>query len=571
MGNCKRAEEASPSKTADKQADLEGQNKLLIENGASTPPPNNAGNQEIKVNSESTKTNYEEQLEDDADDCISIFGEDNFMTEIMELEDMPSTAKHIKKTIPTKKPIIQDQSQVKFIRTINVKPNKNNRGPVKSRLGLRRPIHDYRNVEQVTVQATQLKNNTNSSTNRITRSNVANLNQILHFATQDSPKPFKRPNAEPLNPPKILEKSKRVKKSAPSEPLYCITAAAPPKPVHQSKSLEQRTPIKSSEPIIVPDLSDSFKPMTASEGQLRISEPVPPTPSMLSSLSNLLIEAQSQIQLHSNSADQSYDSCDLSIYDIKAMPYSAPILPAHMELVVPSFSSTVYTENTFSFIFGKVCRRFMYEKCPNNPNNCSLQHCLPDIDTFKSNLGKSSLANVIELYEVFILRNQLLFDTYFEEFAIYFGKHGVERKLDDMVMDCVLHHRQRLFRRIIEGYNRMDIPYTTALIRLIESTKSRSTMTCNSIVQAIFDVRNRDIQPFLDILETLSEKRDFCFPVEILNHMLRIYIGNRNKQLHRILHNILKVRRYSYQVDKGLLEAFNNPPPKVDNKNINEE
>lgn len=252
--------------------------------------------------------------------------------------------------------------------------------------------------------------------------------------------------------------------------------------------------------------------------------------------------------------------------DIMVMPYSAPILFKSIELNMPSFVDD--NNDIFEFIFGRVCRRFMHETCQNNPNNCSLEHRLPDETTFAAKLNKSSPTNAMALYDVFILRNKNLFDQYFTPFAEYFGKHRLEEKLLQMVSDCVQRRRQRNFRRILDGFGIMGVSYTNALMQLVLTIRSRSIMTCNSLVQAIFDTRNREIHPFLDMLETLSNNREFLFQPDTVNRMLRIYVTNQSDKLYRILHNLLVVRKFTHgTIDQELLAVYHRTGAEQQNTN----
>lgn len=262
----------------------------------------------------------------------------------------------------------------------------------------------------------------------------------------------------------------------------------------------------------------------------------------------------------STSSIQSLSIEDIHAFALKniiTMPFSAPIQPESIDLLMPSFTVTDIHNEIFTFIFGPVCRRFMYEKCLNNPNNCSLEHRLPDKDTFNAKLNKVSPPIVTELYDVFILRNKHIFNEYFTSFAEYFGKHRLEEKLIQMVTDCVQRNSQRNFRRILDGFGHMDVPYTIALKKLVRAINRPSMLTCNSLVLTIFDTRNREIQPFLEILEKLSKNREFVFPADTVNRMLRIFVANRSDKMRCILHNLLVVRKFHHStIDKELLVSF---------------
>lgn len=252
---------------------------------------------------------------------------------------------------------------------------------------------------------------------------------------------------------------------------------------------------------------------------------------------------------------------NVQIEKIPSLPYSSPLSQNDENscLVLPSFATdpNQIVENPFSYLFGKVCRRFMYENCKNNANVCSLEHRFPENTLFRQKLSKIDVAGVIRTYDTFILRNSILFNQYFTDFADYFGKNRIVNKLRTMVNDCTVRYKQTFFSKIIDGLIRADYDFSAALKALINSIKYRTDLTSQTIVRLILEARNRDIEPFLTVLEELSKQRNFEFTTESINRMLTIHNEKQNERLKSILLIILKEKKaMSSQIDKVLLQLF---------------
>lgn len=252
---------------------------------------------------------------------------------------------------------------------------------------------------------------------------------------------------------------------------------------------------------------------------------------------------------------------NVQIEKIPSLPYSSPLSQNDENscLVLPSFATDLnrIVENPFSYLFGKVCRRFMYDNCENNANVCSLEHRFPENTLFRQKLSKIDVAGVIRTYDTFILRNEILFNKYFTDFADYFGKNRILDKLRTMVNDCTVRYKQTFFSKIIDGLIRADYDFSAALKALINSIKYRTDLTSQTIVRLILEARNRDIEPFLTVLEELSKQRNFEFTTESINRMLTIHNEKQNERLKSILLVILKGKKdISSQIDKMLLKLF---------------
>lgn len=207
-------------------------------------------------------------------------------------------------------------------------------------------------------------------------------------------------------------------------------------------------------------------------------------------------------------------------------------------LIVPSFA-TARIENPFFYLFGKVCRRFMYDNCPNNPNKCDLEHHFPEQQLFRKQLQKIGVAGTTAVYDTFILRSKNLFEFYFEDFVYYFSENHVHDKLRQMVSDCAIRKVPRFYKTIINGLIQSGFDYTNAVEILVQSIKYRSNTTSNAIVELILNPCNSEISRFLITLESLAEDKKYKFKSQFVNRMLIIYRETKNERLLSILSRII--------------------------------
>lgn len=220
-------------------------------------------------------------------------------------------------------------------------------------------------------------------------------------------------------------------------------------------------------------------------------------------------------------------------------------------LKLPTFATSMQrNETAFSFLFGRVCRRLMYNNCKNQ--NCLFEHHLPDIHRFRIKLNKIDKNDVLKVYDIFFLRNLKLFDMYFGSFTEFFGNNQMTDKLKQMVGDCIEREKQCHFNQIIVGFINSGLTYTNALVNLVKSIPNRSNRTSKVVVDLILDNRNNEITVFLDILKYLStEESQFQYTTESINRLLRIYLDRKVIQLSPILKKIV-----NETVDEELLNRF---------------
>lgn len=236
---------------------------------------------------------------------------------------------------------------------------------------------------------------------------------------------------------------------------------------------------------------------------------------------------------------------NVELEEFTLLPYSSALLEFDESsyLKVPSFAYDRPKDLFFHF-FGRVCRRFMYGKCPNNSNTCELDHRLPEKRLFRHELEKFHTAEVIKMYDIFILRNQNLFDTYFNDFIDFLAKNNAYTKLCETVNDCIVRSKQKFFGKIIDGLIQCGIEFPNALQMLIQAIKYRSKETGKIIITLILDSRNRKVTSFLPILESLVSEPNFEFKIEWINRLSRINIYKQNEKLSSILAKIMKKNNF---------------------------
>lgn len=254
--------------------------------------------------------------------------------------------------------------------------------------------------------------------------------------------------------------------------------------------------------------------------------------------------------------NESIGQQQLGSFQYLSMPCSSAILHEDLYLTVPSFAQNVsQIEDPFSHLFKNVCRRSMYFNCSKNPSKCDFDHCLPVSFLFRKKLDEIGLESGVKVYDTFIIRNQNLFQTYFDDFVDFFVKNHLNDKLCEMVNDCIIRRKEFLINKIITGLVNSGCSFTESLKLLVKKIKYKTKNTSRVLVKLIFDHRNRDIGPYLQILTELSQE-NYCFSPKAINHMLMIYNETKNEELSPILSNIIKTRSFDPLINNDLLKEF---------------
>lgn len=225
--------------------------------------------------------------------------------------------------------------------------------------------------------------------------------------------------------------------------------------------------------------------------------------------------------------------------------FQPPILPPltqnprrmqqEIKLALPSFASGPKRfEPVFTYLFKRTCRFYMIDACQ-NPNECLLEHRLPDHDFFSKSLDKMFQASVIDLYDEYMRRNQKLFDYYFVVFCKYFGKNNLVDKLKQMVDDCTERRVPFHFTNIVEGLKLTGRTFERALGEVITSVQCRNVKTSKEIVKLILSPNVDNIRPFISILDSIARQDNLKFSSEWTNRLLIIH---HEKQVTELEHTI---------------------------------
>lgn len=224
---------------------------------------------------------------------------------------------------------------------------------------------------------------------------------------------------------------------------------------------------------------------------------------------------------------------------------------------MPAFATVSQKyERVFYRLFERTCHHHMQNACP-HPNECQLNHQLPDHDFFRTSIKKMDQKRVIDLYDEFMCRCQKLFDFYFVDFCDYFGEHMLTEKLKQMVDDCIERKVQFHFLNIIDGFMKTGKTYSKALIEVVQAITLRSIRTSKEIIKLILLPRNDSIRPFIIVLDSISKQENFKFKGEWVTRLLAIQIEKNIKELSPIIWRIAPSFEKGIQtIDQELLTKF---------------
>lgn len=219
-----------------------------------------------------------------------------------------------------------------------------------------------------------------------------------------------------------------------------------------------------------------------------------------------------------------------------AMPVMYPPPPAfarkrkaETELILPSFATGPQKyEPVFTYLFKTTCRHFMRsdKRCANP--DCQLEHRMPDHSLFRIEIDKMFQTSVIDLYENYMCRNQKLFDFYFDDFCYYFGKNKLMDKLKQVAEDCTDRNSPFHFNSIIDGLMLTGMSFTKAVATLIPFIQCRSMATSKEVLKLILSPRIANIDPFVQVIESIRLNTRFKFNIEWINRLLSIHSQKKN-------------------------------------------
>lgn len=221
-----------------------------------------------------------------------------------------------------------------------------------------------------------------------------------------------------------------------------------------------------------------------------------------------------------------------------AIPNSANIQPSSLfAICLPSFVNNPSSdEPAFHLLFLNVCRPFMNNKCT---GDCRFSHELPDHARFNQLLAQLSQKDVLQTYNVFILRMKKLCLKYFIDFCEYFGDHSLETSLIQMINDCEDQGEYKFFPQIIKNLIKIGNSYDVALRKIISVLRHRNNKANDAIINLTLDERNLDIEPFCDLLYELAIQDNYMYPIECINRLMTLLIEKKHSKLYLIISTVI--------------------------------
>lgn len=218
-------------------------------------------------------------------------------------------------------------------------------------------------------------------------------------------------------------------------------------------------------------------------------------------------------------------------------------------------------EPLFGVLFDNTCRRFLWSGCQLGAD-CKFRHMMPEKTRFRATLDKYSEKDVVETYEEFFLRNNTIFQYYFQEFIDYFGAHGNVDKLRDMTNDCNKRSLQSFFPHLVKGFMQTGTRhlYHLALKNLINCLKQRNQKSTEQIVKLILHRDNNNVEHFYQFLKDIycNSKQTFQFDVISVNRMLAICLEKPDKILDDLISKVCGQMPQTLlaRVNQGLIADF---------------
>lgn len=233
------------------------------------------------------------------------------------------------------------------------------------------------------------------------------------------------------------------------------------------------------------------------------------------------------------------------------------------EYLMPSFvANPVEHQPAFNVPFRNICRKYINDKCSLTPATCPFPHNLPNEDYMRAQLDAMGTKKAVEVYQLFVVRSQKLFNRYAPVFCEYFGAHKLERQLMQTIPHCCRVERRvfSYFTNIVDGFLKMGMSFDMALRKLIVTIPKRTSQANNMILRLILDERNTKLELFFGVLETLNKQAGYVYPIESVNRILRIFVSNtkHSDALMMIIWSILTKIPSSQQIriDNELLTQF---------------
>lgn len=227
------------------------------------------------------------------------------------------------------------------------------------------------------------------------------------------------------------------------------------------------------------------------------------------------------------------------------------------------------TENqpAFSVLFGEVCRRYLHGQCDKS-TGCQLLHFLPESQLIQNKLDVIGSENVIDLYNVFLIRSTKLFNRYFPLFVKYFAEQNMSLMLYQMITDCShAGRRMQIFLNdIVNGLCSMNMTFSDAIDKVIEHIYNRNLPNLAAVLNLILNERNENVDKYYDYIKDLADHPRFMFAPEQINRLLKIFIEGNTATLLMTIWTVLT--KYPTSQNAKLNDEFFQKFVEISNQNI---
>lgn len=191
-------------------------------------------------------------------------------------------------------------------------------------------------------------------------------------------------------------------------------------------------------------------------------------------------------------------------------------------------------------IFPHLCLKFARGKCFTNLAQCRLRHTFPKADVIRKSLDDLLSTDVANIYSTFLIRCPNLLRPYFAVFCDYFGSHGMENMLIEMIHQCetnVLNMANNL-EPVHQGFIKSGKKYSAALESIIKPLRRKSTLH-HALLKLILDERNDNYGYFLDTIMVLVEMDDVALDANDIDRLCVICKQYNNKPLYDAIFTII--------------------------------
>lgn len=208
-------------------------------------------------------------------------------------------------------------------------------------------------------------------------------------------------------------------------------------------------------------------------------------------------------------------------------------------------------------IFKNICAKYLLDECDNE--SCLYIHDLPQPKDVRNKLEAMAYDEVQMAYS-HVKSIRKLLHKYFCTFCEYFAQNGYKDDLMTMMRMCndPQNEMQSYLAHVLDGLIAFGVPFSQALLTILEHQKQLTDKTIFVLTNMIFDKRNDNVVLFLKDLKFFFNQLKFKFSTTIATRLFQICIDSFNTKLFVFAryvlnsYNTLEAREF----DPVLLETF---------------